>query len=114
MTHLLSRKPSAYDVSQTIVGRESGEERLEQFVSDVGRNAGAIVLHTDFHRITDVTGADLQRRHQLRIAAVTCPPRCRVEAIGEEVEKHPRDVLRVDIDRGDAFAPATRDARAPH
>ena len=37
-------------------------------------------------------------------AAVTRPPRGRVEAVAEEVQEDPRHVLRVDLDRRDAVA----------
>jgi hypothetical protein len=43
--------------------------------------------------------------------AVTLAPRGRVEGIAEQVQEHPRHVLRIDLDRRNAFAkiPLQRD-----
>src|SRR6476620_6029663 len=46
-----------------------GEERLEQLIPDVGRNADAVVPHMDFHRLAGITGGDLQRRHEPCLSA---------------------------------------------
>src|SRR5215471_12565624 len=43
-----------------LAGWLGGEERLEQFVPDLGRNAGAVVTHTDLHRVSGI--ARIQRQ----------------------------------------------------
>src|SRR5215471_2415744 len=61
-----------------LAGRLGSEERLEQLVPNVGWYAGAIVSHTDLHRLPGVACGDLQRRHDPGLPAVTRPPRDRV------------------------------------
>ena len=49
-----------------------GEEWLEQFVPDVGRNADAIVTDADLHRVTQVAGCDLSVGSKPASAALSC------------------------------------------
>ena len=65
-----------------LAGWLGGEERLEQFIPDLGRNTGAVVPHADFHHLAGIAGGDLQRRHEPGVPAVTRPPRGRVERRG--------------------------------
>ena len=87
-----------------LAGRLGGEERLEQLVPDVGRNAGAVVAHADFHRVAELASGDLQRRLEPGASAVPRALVGRVEPVAEQVQQHPRHVLRVDLDRRDAVA----------
>ena len=57
-----------------LAGWLGAEERLLQLVPDVGRNAGAVVPHVDFHRLTGIDGGDLQRRLKPCVPAVARPP----------------------------------------
>ena len=68
-------------------GRLGGEERLEQFVPDVHRGAGAIVAHASLNRFVNraylgrqlglcvlpARGADLENNRDMGVAATQAP-----------------------------------------
>src|SRR6476620_11869999 len=79
------------------------EERLEQLVSDISGDPGAVVAHMDFHPVSDLLRGDLQRG--LEVGGRVPRSHVRgVEAVAEQVQEYPRDVLRVDLDRRDPIA----------
>jgi len=94
--------------------RLGGEEGLEQLIPDVSGNAGAVVANVDFHPVSGLLRGDPQRGHEVGGRIVSRSHVRGVEAVAEQVQENPRDVLRVDLDRRDAFAeiPFQRDIEA--
>ena len=45
-----------------LAGRLGREEWLQQLFPELGRDAGAVVAHTDFDLIAEIPGRDLQHR----------------------------------------------------
>ena len=74
------------------------EERIEHLLLHLGRNAGAVVADPDFDAVAEVLGRGSQRG--LVVAAIRLRlALCRgVEAVGDQIEQHPRDLLREQID----------------
>jgi len=75
-----------------------GKERLEQFVPDLGRDAGAVVTHPDFDRFAKVAGSHSEH---CGLAASPGPVfhRRRVKAVAQKVQKNPRHLLRHQLNR---------------
>jgi hypothetical protein len=90
-----------------LAGRLGGEERLEQFVPDLGRDAGAVVAHPDLDRVAEIARRHLQHRPEVGRDAVALALGGGVEAVAEEVEQHPRHLLRRQLDRGDGRSEIT-------
>src|SRR5205085_458288 len=84
-----------------LAGRLGREERLEQLVFDLRRNAGAVVTNADFNRIAEFASRHLQRWPELCIAFLPLAFGGRVEAIAEQVETNAGDVLGSKFDWGD-------------
>src|SRR5271166_2585357 len=70
---------------------------------DLGRNAGAVVAHADLDGIAEISRRHLQGRRELRVASRLPALGRGVEAVAEEVETDPGDVLRHQLDWGDAL-----------
>ena len=87
-----------------LAGRLRREERLEQLVAQLGANAGAVVAHRDLDRIAEVPRRHLEGRLELRIGRRLAPLVRGVEAVAEQVEKHPRHILRHQLDGRDRRA----------
>ena len=85
-----------------LAGRLGREERLKQLVLDLGRNADAVVADADLDCIAEISRRHLQSRLELRVASLLLAFGGRVEAIAEQVETDPSDVLGHQFDRGDA------------
>ena len=49
-----------------LAGRLGREERLEQLVPDLGRDAGAVVAHPDLDRLAEIARRHLERRPEAR------------------------------------------------
>src|SRR5689334_16906660 len=81
----------------------SGEKRLEKFVAYVVWNACSIVAYKHLHAVRRGTGRYLQHRHEPGFRAAPSPSRGRVEAVAEQVQQHPRDILRRKFNRGDVL-----------
>src|ERR1700722_4283503 len=90
--------------ARALAGWLGGEERLEQFIPDLGRYAGAVVSYANLGRVTEIAGGDPQRGIEPRFRATACTPIGRVKSVAEDVQEYPRDVLRVHLDRRNAFA----------
>src|SRR6516162_4519285 len=64
-----------------LAGRLGREEWLEQLFPELGRDAGAVVAHTDFDLIAEIPGRDLQHRpeavRRLAPTLIGCVNRCR-------------------------------------
>src|SRR5690348_4425406 len=78
-------------------GRLGRKERIEYFLLQFGRNAGAVVADSNFHAISEVLG----RRSQGGLVIISIGfrlalGRC-VEAVRDKVQQSPCDVLRKDI-----------------
>ena len=74
------------------------EERIEHLLLHFGRNAGAVVADPDFDAVTEV----LRRGSKGRLVVATIGlcfalGRC-VEAVRNQVEQNPRDLLRENVD----------------
>jgi len=74
------------------------EERLKKPVAVFGRDAGAIVAHPDLDGLAKIARRDLQHRAEraIRVAALFGSG---IEAIADQVQQDPGDVLRHDLDR---------------
>ena len=79
-------------------GRLCRKERVEQLPLHLRRDAGAVVADRDFHAVTKVLGRSSQRRLAVASICFRFALRCRVEAIGDQVEQCPRNLLREKID----------------
>jgi hypothetical protein len=77
----------------SLAGRLGSEERLKELVSDFRRDANAVIPDTDFDRIIEIAGRHFQGRLEFRVAALPLAPSGRLEAIAEQVEADPCDVL---------------------
>src|SRR5215831_6620986 len=73
------------------------EERLKKTVAVFGRDAGAIVAHPDLDSFAEIAGRDLQYGVELAIR-FSLAFDCRVEAVADQVQEDPGDVLRDDLD----------------
>src|SRR6516164_9099324 len=80
-------------------GRLRREERLEQLVSDLRRDAGAVVTYPDFDRIISLTGCHGEHGTERPIAISLCPLGGGVETVAKEVEKDAGDLLGGQLDR---------------
>src|SRR5262245_10937463 len=70
------------------------EERVEHLCFDFRWNTRAVIPNPDFHTITKTS----RRGHQGWFIAIAIrlgsPPCCRIKAIRDQVQKHPRKILR--------------------
>src|SRR5581483_3215116 len=80
-------------------GRLGREEGLEQLVADLSRDAGAVVAHLDLDRGAVVMRRDAEDRPKPGLAIGAGALVGGVEAVAEEVEEHPGDVLRHQLER---------------
>ena len=85
-------KPSPF------TGRLGRKERVEQLLLHLGRNAGAVVANPDFDAVAEVLGRGSKRRLVVASIRLGFALRRRVEAVGDQVEQRPRDLLREQID----------------
>src|SRR5215469_7704878 len=84
----------------SLPGRLRCEERLEQLVAKFGCDAGAVVAHSYLDRVAET----LCRHRQYRPKAVAGLAPAFVggiKAVAEQIEEHPCDVLRHNLDRSD-------------
>ena len=78
-------------------GRLGRKEWVEQLLLHLGWDAGAVVADPDFDPVTEVLGRGGKRRlvaATIRFGFALCR---RVEAVGDEVEQRPRNLLREQI-----------------
>src|SRR5690242_8225563 len=92
-----------------LAGRLGGEERLEQFVPNLGSDTGAVVPHPDLDHLAEITCAHREHRAEIPIPIPgLAPALCGgIEAVAEEVEKDAGHVLRYHFDRHDAVIQVT-------
>ena len=67
----------------SLASRFGGEERLEQFVLDLGRNADAVVADADFDRISEISRRHLQSGLEFRVASLLLAFGGRVETVAD-------------------------------
>src|SRR6476661_2070229 len=79
-------------------GRLGGDEGLEQLVAHLRRDAGAVVAHLDLDRLAEIAGGDADGRRITGTAFGPVSLARRVEAVAEQIEQHPRHLLRHDLD----------------
>src|SRR5690242_18283733 len=82
-------------------GRLGREERLEQLVLDLRRNAGAVVTDADFHLVAEISRRDFQGRPEIRVPSLLLPLGGGIEAVAEKVQTDAGNVLRHQFDWGD-------------
>src|SRR5262245_766722 len=75
-------------------GRLRCEERVEHLFFHIGWNAGAVIPNSNFHTVAEASC----RGHQgwfiaiaISLGSTLC---CRIKAIRDQVQKHPRNILR--------------------
>src|SRR6516162_1627461 len=75
-----------------LAGRLGREERLEQFLAMLGRNADAVVADADLDTFAELAGRNSQlgAKSSVNLAAA---PGHGIEAIADEVEQHAADIL---------------------
>src|SRR5829696_5597905 len=91
---MAEREPEASSFSR----RLCGEERIEHLVLNLGRNAGAVVANPDLDFVAKVP----RRREKdglIRGTRGLLPLHRRVEAIRDQIEEHPGDLLRQQLNR---------------
>src|SRR5271156_3507381 len=85
-------------------GRLGGEERLKQFVPDLGRDADAVVADADFDRLAEIVRRRSQGRLERRVASLLLALGGGVKTVAEQVEADAGHLLRRQLDRRDARA----------
>ena len=85
-------KPGAF------AGRLGREEGIEHLLLHLRRNAGAVVADPDLDAVAEVPGRGRQRRLVGAVVASASRLIGCVEAVRDQVEEHPRDLLRVEVD----------------
>src|ERR1700677_1427516 len=85
--------------ASALAGWLCGEERFKHVRLDLLGNTYAIVPDTDGDVIWTCLGGDAQGRLEIRIVSLCFPARCRVKAVGNEVEHDARKFLRVKLER---------------
>ena len=73
------------------------EERIEHLFLHLGRNAGAVVADPDFHAVTEVLGRGSKGRLVVAAIGFRFALGRRIEAVGDQIEQNPCDVLREDV-----------------
>src|SRR6476661_6291461 len=63
------------------------KERVEQLFLNLRRNTGAVIAYPDFDLVTKVLGRRSQRRLVVASMSLRFALRCRIEAIGDQVEQ---------------------------
>ena len=78
--------------------RLGGKERIKHLVLHLRRDAGAVVSDPDLHPVAEVLGRSRQSWFVAAISRlVLALGRC-VEAIGDQIEQHPGDLLGEHVD----------------
>jgi hypothetical protein len=70
---------------RAFAGWLGGEERLKQFVADLGRNAGAVVAYLDLDGVCEVARRDPEQRVERPVRRLAPALVGGVEAIAEQV-----------------------------
>src|SRR5262249_31590704 len=86
-----------------LASRLRREEWLKELVSGLGRNANAIIPHQHLDRITQIPRRHPQRCLECRVVSLLQALGSRIEAIAEQIETDPRDVLRDEFYRRDSL-----------
>src|SRR4030095_641422 len=81
-------KPGAFS------GRLRCEERIEHFFFHVRWDAGAVVANPDFHTIAKTSRRGYQGWSIAIAISLGFTLCCRIKAIRDQVQKHPREILR--------------------
>jgi len=84
-----------------LAGRLGREERLEQFVFDLGKDTDAVVADADLHCLAEIARGHLQRRLETPVVSLLLAFGGGIKSVAEEVETDPADVLRHKFNRGD-------------
>ena len=77
--------------------RLGGEEGIEHFLLHFQRDTRAVVADPDFHLVAEALCRGAQRRLEALLAGLLALVRG-IEAVRNQVEEHPRDLLRIKID----------------
>src|SRR5262249_28698379 len=96
-----------------LAGRLGGEERLEQPVTQFGRDADAVVADADLHGVAEVPCRYPQGRFELLVASLFLAFGGGVEAVTDQVETDAGDVLGTPPDRGERPGAPARSGRSP-
>ena len=59
----------------------------------------AVVANADFDRLAEVSGGRAEHRLEGRVAVLGLAPRRGIEAVGDEIEQRPGNLLRVQFER---------------
>src|ERR1019366_6575316 len=84
--------------TSSLAGGLRRKERIEHLFLYLGRNAGAVVANPDFDGVAEVLGGGGKRGLVAASIRFRFALRCRVEAVRNQVEQHPRNLLREQID----------------
>src|SRR6516164_7208379 len=80
----------------TFTSRLCREEWVENLLLDVRRDARTIVADADFDPVAEISCDRRQLRFKA-IARLPCALACGVKPVRDQVQKHPGDLLRVDV-----------------
>src|SRR5215831_2623221 len=75
-----------------------GEERIEHLFPDLRRNPNTIVANPDLHAVAEAFGRGGDGRLKAIAAFLSLALGCRIEAIGDQVQEHPRNLLGINVD----------------
>src|SRR4051794_3509567 len=80
--------------------RFSGEERVKHSGADLIRNTYAVVSNSDLHTIGIAAREKFESRVESRSTGAL-PLVCCVEAVRDQIEEHPDELLRINLHRPD-------------
>ena len=75
-----------------------GEERIEHLFPDLRRNANTVVANPDLHAVAEAFGHSRNGRLEPVAAFLSLALGRRIEAVCDQVQENPRDLLGEDID----------------
>src|SRR5581483_761706 len=82
----------------TLASRLGGEKGIEHLLPDFGRDSRAVVANADLNALAEVLCRGTERRLKTILARLIALGRG-IEPVGNQIEKHPRDLLRIKLDR---------------
>jgi hypothetical protein len=82
--------------------RLCGEERIEHLFAYFRQDAGAVVANTDFDCLAEVPRGSAEDWFKALVARFDLAPSRGIEAVGNQVEQRPCDLLRIKLDRSSA------------
>src|SRR5215831_12544374 len=84
--------------ARALAGRLGGEERIEHLFPDLRRNPNTIIPDPDLHPVAEALGRGGDCRLESIAAFLPLALGRGIEAIGDQAQEHPRDLLWKSVD----------------